>query len=95
MYCSERNANLSISNKVQLKCDCIDASVLNGVRQPILFSLFLDTPSGRKVFCEPEKKDYKKLNKSLLNTITFYLEDANHEEVTFNGETLTLTLQMI
>ena len=37
----------------------------------------------------------KKINKSVLNTITFYLEDDNNEEVDFNGETLIFTLQMI
>ena len=41
------------------------------------------------------KIHYKKINKSVLNTITFYLEDDNNEEVNFNQETLTFTLQMI
>ena len=30
-----------------------------------------------------------------MNTITFYSEDDNHEEVNFNGETLTFTEQLI
>ena len=37
----------------------------------------------------------KKIKKSVLNTIVFYLEDDNHEEVNFNGETLTFTLQWV
>ena len=57
--------------------------------------LFLGKPSGYKVFCEPETIHNKKINKSVLNTITFYLEDDNIEVVDFNGETLTFTLQMI
>ena len=78
-----------------MKCDCIDGSVLNGVRQPILYSFVLDKLPGYKVFCEPETIHYRKINKSVLNTITFYLEDNDHKEVDFNGETLTFTLQMI
>ena len=74
---------------------CIDGSIQDGVRQPILFSFVLDKPSGYKVFSEPETIHYKKINKSVLNTITFYLEDDNSEEVNFNGETLAFTLQMI
>ena len=35
------------------------------------------------------------MNKSALNTISFYLENENNEEVNFNGETLTFTLQII
>ena len=50
---------------------------------------------GYKVFCEPETIHYKKGNKSVLNTINFYLEDDNNEEVNFNGETITFKLQMI
>ena len=78
-----------------MKCDCIDSSIQNGVRQQIPFSFILDKPSGYKVFCEPETINYKKINKSALNSITFYLEDESHQEVDFSGETLTFTLQMI
>ena len=78
-----------------MKCDAIDGSVVNGVRQLILYSFVLDKKPGYKVFSEPETVHYKKINKSILNTITFYLEDDNNTEVNFNGETLTFTLQMI
>ena len=94
-YISQKIVNLSNTNKIHLKCDCIDGTIQDGIRQPILFSFVLDKPAGYKVFCEPESIHYKKLNKSVLNTITFYLEDDNNEEVDFNGETLTFTLQMI
>ena len=78
-----------------MKCDAIDGSVVDGVRQPILFSFVLDKLPGYKVFCEPETIHYKKIIKPVLNTITFYLEDNDRKEVDFNGETLTFTLQMI
>ena len=87
--------NLNTKNKIHLKCDCIDGSIQDGIRQPILFSFVLDKPCGYKVFCEPETLHYKKVNKSVLNTITFYLKDDKNKEVGFNGETLTFTLQMI
>ena len=92
---SQKIVNLGSTNKIHLKCDCIDCSVLNGIRHPILFSFVLDKLPGYKVFCEPETIHYKKINKSVLNTITFYLEDNDRKEVDFNGETLTFTLQMI
>ena len=78
-----------------MKCDAIDGSVVNGVRQPIFYSFILDKPSGYKVICGPETIHYKNINKSVLNTITFYLEDDSNKEVNFNQETLTFTLQMI
>ena len=94
VYTSDKILNLSTINKIHLKCDIIDGSVVNGVREPILFSFVLDKKPGFKVFCEPETIRYKKINKSVLNTATFYLDD-NNEEFDFNGETLTFTLQMI
>ena len=94
-YTSQKIVNLGSTNKIFLKCDVIDGSVLDGVRQPILYSFVLDKLPGYKVFSEPETIHYKKINKSVLNTITFYLEDDNNEELDFNGETLTFTLQMI
>ena len=87
--------NLNTINKIHLKCDCIDGSIQDGVKQPILFSFVLDKPPGYKVFCEPETIHFKKINKSVLITITFYLEDNNNAEVDFAQETLTFTLQMI
>ena len=87
--------NLNTINKIHLKCDIIDGSVQDGVRQPIVFSFVLDKPSGYKIFCQPETIHFKKINKSVVNTITFCLEDDNNKEVNFNQETLTFTLQLI
>ena len=50
----------------------MDWSKQYGIRQPIKFSFVLDKPSVYKVVCEPETIHYKKINKSVLNTITFY-----------------------
>ena len=94
-YNSQKIVNLSNANEIHLKCDVIDGSLVNGIRQPILYSFVLDKPIGYKVFCEPETIHYRKVNESVLNTITFYLEDDNNEDVNSNGETLTFTLQMM
>ena len=94
-YTSQKIVNLGSTNKIHLKCDAIDGSVVNGLRQPVLYSFVLDKKPGYKVFSEPETMHYKKINKSVLDTITFYLEDNDRKEVDFNGEILTFTLQMI
>ena len=95
VYTCEKILNLSTTNKIHLKCEFIDGSVVNGLRQPILYSFALDKLPGYKVFCEPETVHHKKINKSNLNTITFYLENDNDKEVDFNQNTLTFTPQMI
>ena len=82
-----------------MKCDVIDGSVVNDLRQLILiftdYSFVLDKPAGYKVFVNLKQFTIKKINKSVLNTISFYLENDNHEKVDFNQETLTFTLQRI
>ena len=92
---SQKIVNLSTTNKMHLKCDVIDHSVVNGLREPILFSFVLDKPSGYKVFSEPETIHYKKLIRSVLNTTTFYLRDDDHKPADFHSETLSFTLQLI
>ena len=94
-YTSQKIVNLGSTNIINLKCDFINGSVVNGYRQPILYSFVLDKKPGYKVFSEPETIHYKKINKSVFNIISFYLEDEDNEVVDFNGETLTFTLQLI
>ena len=48
-YTSQKVANLGSTNKIHLKCDSIDGSVLNGLRQPILYSFVLDKLPGYRV----------------------------------------------
>ena len=73
VYNSEKKLNLSTINKIPLKCDVIDGSVVNGIREPILFSFVLDKPSDYKIFCEPETIHLKKNKKifSEYNNIFF------------------------
>ena len=54
--------NLNTINKIHLKCDIIDGSIQDRVRQPILFSFILDKPNGYKIFCQPETTHYRKKN---------------------------------
>ena len=91
-YTCQKIVNLSSTNKIHLKCDVIDGSLVNGCRQPILYNFVLNKPSGYKVFCQPEIIHSKKTKRSVLNTLTFYLEDDNNEEFDFNQETITFTL---
>ena len=95
VYTSDKILNLSTIDEILLKCDVIDGSISDGVRQPILYSFIWIKPAGCKIICDPKTILYKKVSKSVLNTITFYLEDKNSERVDFNHETMTFTLQLI
>ena len=94
-HISEEPVMITTTDKVDLKCDCVDGSIVNGIREQILFSFNLSAPPGYKIIKEPNIILYKKINKTRLDSIQFFLEDSNHNLVDFNGETLTFTIQII
>ena len=95
LYKSERPINITGIDKVHLKCDCVDGSIVNGTREPILYSFALDQPPGHKIYKEPKVKLFKKINRRVLSHIIFYLEDDDYKPVDFNGETISFTCQLI
>ena len=59
-YKSDKPINITGIDKVHLKCDCIDGSIMNGTREPFLYSFALDQPPGHKTYKEPKVKLFKK-----------------------------------
>ena len=93
-YKSDKPINITGIDKVHLKCHCIQGSIVNGIREPILFSFALSSPPGHKIYNEPRIKLFKKMNKSVLSPITFYLEDDDYKSVDFHNETISFTCQL-
>ena len=92
---SEKPVMITTTDKVHLKCDSVDGSIVNGIREQILFSFNLSAPPGYKIIKEPNIILYKKINKTRLDSIQFFLEDSNHNPVDFNSATLTFTIEII
>ena len=92
---SNKPINITGIHKVYLKCDCIQGSIVSCIREPILNSFALSSPPGHKIYKEPRVKLFKKINKSVLSHITFYLEDDDHKPVDFKNETIIFTCQLI
>ena len=81
-------------DKIHIRGDCIDWSVINSVRQSLFFSFVSNKPPRNKVFCEPETQHFRKTKKSALNDISFYSEDDNQSEVNFIVKTSIFTLHL-
>ena len=45
-HISEKPVIITTTDKVHLKCDCVDGSIVNGIREQILFSFNLSSPPG-------------------------------------------------
>ena len=95
LYKSDKPINNTGIDKIHLRRDCIQSSIVNGIREPILYSFALSSTPGHKINKEPKVKFFKKVNKSVLSHITFYLEDDDHKPVDFHNETASFTCQLI
>ena len=93
-YKSDKPISITGIDKIHLKCDCIQGSIVNGIREPILYSFVLSPLPGYKIYREPRVKLFKKINKSVLSHITFYFEDDDHKPVDFINETISFTCQL-
>ena len=94
-YKSDRPINITGIDKIHLKCDCVQGSIVNSIREPFLYSFGLSLPPGHKIYKEHRKNLFKKINKSVLSHITFYVEDDDLKPVDFNKETISFTFQLI
>ena len=95
IYKNNRPITITGVDKVHLKCDCVNGTIVNGVREPIMYSCALSSPAGDKIYNQPRIKLLKKINKPVLARIRFYLEDDDHKPVDFNGETISFNCQLI
>ena len=59
-HISEKPVMITTTDKVHPKCDCVDGSIVNGIREQILFSFNLSAPPGYKIIKEPNIILYKK-----------------------------------
>ena len=85
-YTGDRPINITGIDKIHLKCDCIQGSIVNGIREPILYSFALDQLPCHKIYKETRIKHFKKVSKSVLSHITFYFEDDDYKPVDFHGK---------
>ena len=52
-HTSEKPVMISSTDKIHLKCDCVDGSFVSGIREQNLFSFNLGAPSGYKIMKKP------------------------------------------
>ena len=53
LYKSDKPINNTGIDKIHLKCNCVQGSVIDGIREPILFSFALSSPPGHKIYKKP------------------------------------------
>ena len=53
---SDKAINITDIDKVPLKCDCIKGSIVNGVRESVIFSFTIDQPPAPNLYKKPRMK---------------------------------------
>ena len=48
-YKSDRPIKITGIDKIHLKTDCVERSIVNGIREPIFYSFALSSPPGHKI----------------------------------------------
>ena len=82
-YEGDRPINKTGIDKVHLNCDCIQGSLIDGTREPFLYSFALSSPPGHKIYKAPRIQLFKQVKKSGLSHITFYIQEDDHKPVGF------------
>ena len=57
-YKSDRPINITGVDKIRSKCDCIQGSIVNGIREPFFYSFSLSSPPGHKTNKEPPRINF-------------------------------------
>ena len=55
-YKSDKPIIITGIDKIHLKCDCLQSSIVDGIREPILYSFALSSSAGHKIYKEPRVK---------------------------------------
>ena len=66
-YKSDKPINITGTDEVHLKSNVVDGSIVNGIREPILFSFALSSPPAHKIHNQPKVKLFEKINKDVCH----------------------------
>ena len=66
-YKSDKPINITGIDKIDLKDDFTNGSIVNGIREPILYSFVLSSPPGHKKVKQLRIKLFKETNKPVLS----------------------------
>ena len=93
-YKSEKPVIITGIDKMHLKADCIQGTIVNSIRELILYSFALSSPPGHIFFEESRVRLLRKINKSVLTHLTFFSEDDDHKSVGSHNNTISFTCQL-
>ena len=90
-HVSENLVNILCVNSIIVHCNVIEASRLNGIEAPLIYSFFPDVTPVDKIVSTPLHLIYISLTLNIISHMTCCLRDQNGKELDLRGEEVTLT----
>ena len=94
-YISHNIINITSISTINIECDCIQGSYLNGEHTNILYSFPSNTvPTGYKFIERMNPPIYLPLTRKYLDRINFKISDDKGNLIDFNNEYITMYLHL-
>jgi hypothetical protein len=91
----ENKIDISNINSINIKCDLVQNTFIDGKRTNILYSFPYGTVGmGYRIIESPNPIIYLPLTRKYISSISFRIEDQNGRLVSFNGEEIMMTLHI-
>ena len=92
---SDNPVNITTINTVQIRCDLISSSYINGSSTDIVHSFSPTVPPGYLLNIQPRNLIYLPINrKSIINSITIRITDQSGNNINLNGERTTFYISL-
>ena len=87
---SENPVNILSINSILVNVDIISGSYLNGVRNPTIYSFFLNVAPGYKIIETPTNLVYLPITLDAIYSIKITLTDQNGQQLNRRGENISI-----
>lgn len=91
---SERLVDINKVNAIDIVCNIVDGSYVNGEPSHILYHFYPNVAPGYKIIEVPEQKIYMPVNTNVISRIIIELVDEKGTPVNFRGEEVTVYLRL-
>ena len=93
-HTSENIVNILSVNSILIHCDVITGSIVDGVRQPVIFHCSPNVAPGSKIVSEPVNPIYLPVSIDVINELNIWMTDQDNKLLDLQEEKIVITLHM-
>lgn len=93
-HTSPKTVNIVKVNTINITCNIVQGSYVNGTNQHILHTFYPTVPPGFKIVEKPHNLIYLPLNTTHISDIVLNVLDQDGDAVNFRGEIITLRIHI-